>query len=239
MCHTVLYIPFQLIWKVKIKVIQKLTLACSLCLTAVVIAFTITRASGLEWKGNLDVLWEVYFQIVAAEVGLILVSMTAFRQLFVSRTARNQRSPAKPPTFWPRSRAAIRKILDLRQWTSSFSEDSNGERRHHSEKIASGSEERLPGIPGGIMIGVQSFPEHQGGASKSSSQSSTYTRIAEMDQATSALAGKSPMPHENGGKMVRSQPMSKRSLGARTLESTENDTIESLIIGLYQDRSQG
>lgn len=218
--------------------IQKLTLACSLCLTVVVIAFTITRASGLEWKGNLDVLWEVYFQIVAAEVGLILVSMTAFRQLFVSRTARNQQSPAKPPTFWPRSRVAIRNILDLRRWTSGHSKDSNGERKRHSEKSTSGFDERLPGIPGGTMTGVQIFTEHQGGASKSSSQPSPYPTIMEMDQDTWPLAGKSSMPHETEGKVVRAQPKSKKSQGARPLESTENDTLTS-VIGLYQDRSQG
>ena len=218
--------------------IQKLTLACSLCLTVVVIAFTITRASGLEWKGNLDVLWEVYFQIVAAEVGLILVSMTAFRQLFVSRTARNQQPPAKPPTFWPRSRVAIRKILDLRRWTSGYSKDSHGERKRHSEKITGGFDERLPGIPGGTMTGVQSrFQEHQGGASKSSSQPSPYPTNTEMDQDTWPLAGKSPMPHETEGKVVGAQPKSKKSLAARPLESTENDTLTS-VIGLYQNRSQ-
>lgn len=219
--------------------IQKATLACSLCLTVVVIAFTITRASGVEWKGNLDVLWEVYFQIVAAEVGLILVSMTAFRQLFVSRTTRNQQSPAKPPTFWPRSRAAIKKILEFRRWTSGYSKGSNGEQNSQAEKIASGSDERLPGIPGGTMTGVQAFIEHQGGATKSSSPSSTYPTIAEMDQDTWPLAGETAqMPDKTERKVVREQPKSKKSPGARPLESTENDTITS-VIGLYQDRSQG
>ena len=216
--------------------IQKITLACSLCLTIVVIAFTITRASGLEWKGNLDMLWEVYFQIVAAEVGLILVSMTAFRQLFVSRIARNQRSPAKPPTFWPRSRAAIRKILDFRRWTSGYSEGSNGEQHGHVKKN-NGFDERLPGIPGGTMTGVQAFIEHQGGVTKSSSKSSTDSTIMEKDQVIWPLAEQASMPQETQKKVVREQAKSKKSPGARPLESTENDTISS-VIGLYQDRSQ-
>ena len=55
MTYAVLYIPFQLIWKVKVRPIQKFALACSLCLTIVVVLFTIIRASGLEWKMNLDV----------------------------------------------------------------------------------------------------------------------------------------------------------------------------------------
>ena len=213
---------------------RKLTLACSLCLTIVVIAFTITRASGLEWKGNLDMLWEVYFQIVAAEVGLILVSMTAFRQLFVSRTARKQQSPAKPPTFWPRSRAAIRKTLKFRRWTSGYSKGSNGEQNNQAENIASGFDERLPGIPGGAMTGVQTFIEHQYGATKSSSKSSTDSTITEMEQATLPLAEQAPMPQETPKKVVREPPKSKKSQGGRTLESTESDTITS-VIGLYQD----
>ena len=218
--------------------IQKLTLACSLCLTVVVIVFTITRASGLEWKGNLDVLWEVYFQIVAAEVGLILVSMTAFRQLFVSRTARNQQSPAKPPTFWPRNRAAMRRILDPRRWTSGDSKGSNGEQNDHAEKFANGTDERLPGIPGGTMKSFQAFMDHQGGATKSSSHSSTYPTIMELDQDTGPLVGQASNPHETQRRVIHEQPKSKRPRGARPLESTENDTITS-VIGLYQDRSQG
>ena len=68
------------------------------------IIITVTRASGLEWQDKLDVLWEVYFQFVAAKVGLILVAMTAFRALFVSRAARNQESPQKYPSLWAKDK---------------------------------------------------------------------------------------------------------------------------------------
>ena len=162
--------------------IQKLTLACSLCLTVIVIVFTITRASGLEWKGNLDVIWEVFFQIVAAEVGLILVAMTAFRQLFVSRAARNQHLPSKSPSLWLRSMNAMRRLLDPRRWTSGYSKDTSGGRKHSSEKGANGSDERLPNIPGGTMTGVQTFINNQGSETKSSSESSTYRTVKEIDQ---------------------------------------------------------
>lgn len=156
----VLYIPFQLIWRVKIELRQKLTLACSLCLTVIVIIFTVTRASGLEWRDKLDVLWEIYFQIVAAEVGLILVAMTAFRALFVSRAARNQHSPQKHPSFWVKSKLALRRLLDPRRWMSKYSKDITGGQEHDTTK--DGFDGKLPSIPGATMTGVNTFINHQG-----------------------------------------------------------------------------
>ena len=156
----VLYIPFQLIWKVRIKLSQKLTLACSLCLTTVVIVFTVTRASGLEWQDKLDVLWEVYFQIVAAEVGLILVSMTAFRALFVSRAARNQQSPRKGPSGWLKSRYFLRNLIDPRRWLSKNSKDMIG--GQNDDIVKDGIKGELPSIPGATMTGMNTFINRQG-----------------------------------------------------------------------------
>ncbi len=79
------------------------------------IIFTVIRAGGLDWQDKLDVVWEVYFQIVAAEVGLILVSITAFRALFVSRAAREQHSPQKHPSLLGKSKDILRKVLDPSQ----------------------------------------------------------------------------------------------------------------------------
>ena len=169
----VLYIPFQLIWKVQIKLSQKLTLACSLCLTTIVIIFTVTRASGLEWQDKLDVLWEVYFQIVAAEVGLILVSMTAFRALFVSRAARNQHSPQKGPSVWVKSRYFLRNLIDPRRWISKYSNDISGGQKVDNTK--GGFNGELPSIPGATMTGINTFINRQGEEAKSEIEFSTYS----------------------------------------------------------------
>ncbi|KAG7008132.1 hypothetical protein G7Y79_00007g022570 [Physcia stellaris] len=235
----ILYIPFQLIWKVKIKMLQKLTLACSLCLTVVVIVFTVTRASGLEWKGNLDVLWEVYFQIVAAEVGLILVSMTAFRQLFVSRTARNQQSPPKSPSFWMRSRNAMRRLLDPRKWTSGYSKGSSHGQKHGNEKVAVDFNDRLPSVPGATMTGVQTFINHQGDieTAKSIDDSSSHSTVAEAEQHTWPLADQETVAQGQGQQARPVQTKSYNHYGARPLESTGDDTLTS-VIGMYQDGSQ-
>ena len=143
---------------------QKFTLACSLCLTAIVIIFTVTRASGLDWQDKLDVLWEVYFQIVAAEVGLILVSMTAFRALFVSRAARNQHSPQKYPSLLVKSKNILRKLLDPRQWMSKHSTAIARGHTHANENTKHGFVGRLPSIPGATMTGINTFINHQGEA---------------------------------------------------------------------------
>lgn len=162
--------------------IQKFALACSLCLTVIVVIFTVTRASGLEWQGKLDVLWEVYFQIVAAEVGLILVSMTAFRALFVSRTARNQESPPKYPYLWEKSKLALRKLLDPRQWMTKNSKIRAGGQKHNN--TSDGFAGKLPSIPGAAMTGMSTFINHQGETVKSDIERSTSTLSTEANQDT-------------------------------------------------------
>lgn len=178
----VLYIPFQLIWKVNIKLSQKLTLACSLCLTTIVIIFTVTRASGLDWQDKLDVLWEVYFQIVAAEVGLILVSMTAFRALFVSRAARNQHSRQKSPSVWVKSRYFLRNLIDPRRRISKYSNDMTGSQKADNMNVGFGGE--LPTIPGATMTGMNTFINRQGEEAKSEIEFPTYPARAAEKQDT-------------------------------------------------------
>ena len=92
----VLYIPVRLIWKIQIKWTQKLALTVSLCLTVLMVALTITRISGLKFKGNFDTIWETYWLILAAEVGIMLTSIAAFRAFFVSRSNRNRDRGSQP-----------------------------------------------------------------------------------------------------------------------------------------------
>ena len=168
----VLFIPCRLIWQVKIKLGQKAALACTLCLTAVVIMFTLTRAGGLVWLGSIDGVWEVFFQVVPAELGLILVSMTSFRALFVSRAARNQHSPQKGPSVWVRTRCLLRNLVDPRRWMSKYSKDTTGGQRDDTMK--GGFSGQFPSIPGATMTGIQTFINCQGEEAKSETEFSTY-----------------------------------------------------------------
>ncbi|KAI4189225.1 MAG: hypothetical protein L6R41_001605 [Letrouitia leprolyta] len=158
----ILYIPLQLIWQVKLRLIQKFALACSLCLTVVVIIFTVTRASGLEWHGKLDVLWEVYFQIVAAEVGLILVSVSAFRALFVAR-ARKQQSPqrASSPSFLTKGIRTLKRIVNSRRWMSKPSKEVSDEQK--DDDVGEGVEEKRPRVHGSTSTGMQTVVEDDQG----------------------------------------------------------------------------
>ena len=64
---------------------QKLVLACSLGLTIVLVALTITRVAGIKDNGSVDSVWETYWQSISAELGVFLAAASAFRAFFVSR----------------------------------------------------------------------------------------------------------------------------------------------------------
>lgn len=80
----VLFIPCRLIWKVKIKRVQKTALAFCLCLTIVVMICTVARIAGLTYHNTFDATWETFWHYISASVGLTLTSIAAFRSLFIS-----------------------------------------------------------------------------------------------------------------------------------------------------------
>lgn len=142
-----------------------------------------TRASGLEWQDKLDVLWEIYFQIVAAEVGLILAAMTSFRALFVSRAARNRRSPESHASFWVKGKLAVRRYLDPRLWRSKHSQDMT--RGQESGTTNVGFDRKLPSFPRATMTGINTFINHSGEAPKLEFEFSTYPASVEDNADTS------------------------------------------------------
>ena len=95
------------------------------------ILVTVVRVSGIKTlSGQLDTLWEDYWNIVSAEVGLIMTSATAFRTLYVSTTAslahKNQKPRATPgsnepwiSTFLRSSRRLLTRVTNPRTWISS------------------------------------------------------------------------------------------------------------------------
>ncbi|KAG4437710.1 hypothetical protein IFR05_006793 [Cadophora sp. M221] len=87
----ILVIPVHILWRVRIRLMKKVAIGSSLCLTIVMIAVTIVRASGIRQGSVIDSVWETYWQVMSAEVGLIMTSATAFRTLFIARTASLER----------------------------------------------------------------------------------------------------------------------------------------------------
>ncbi|KAL8919246.1 MAG: hypothetical protein Q9208_006907 [Pyrenodesmia sp. 3 TL-2023] len=156
----VLYIPVNLIWKIQIRWTQKVPLVLSLCLTAIIILVTITRIAGIEKGGQVDGVWESYFLIVAAEVGIILASVSTYRTLFVSHR-RGDRAKAKRDLkdqehFYSPTRELIRRVLIPSPWRSKAREPStpheNKEHHYHYVDV-----EALPEIPRAYMTGVRTF----------------------------------------------------------------------------------
>lgn len=100
--------------------VQKLALSTSLCLTIILIALSITRASGLVWKGKMDYVWEFYWIIMSANVGVILASASAFRAFFVAQ--KNNKTSPYPPIRTPddNSGTSSKRRLTLRTRERTF-----------------------------------------------------------------------------------------------------------------------
>jgi hypothetical protein len=122
----------------------------SLCLTAFMIATTIARVSGLIYHGMVDTIWETYWTLISAEVGVFMAAGTAFRTFFVTRSRSKSYKPQENlKYFFPASFAAKfgRKRAD--PFGDSL-DDTN-------------SRGRLPrNIPRAHMTGMRTFIDEQG-----------------------------------------------------------------------------
>jgi len=78
--------------------------------TLVMIIFTAIRASGLERRGKLDQIWVTFWQILAAETGLALMAMSAFRALYVSRKKGKRVRKAGTISFGSPSKDLLRRL---------------------------------------------------------------------------------------------------------------------------------
>jgi hypothetical protein len=85
------------------------------------ILITAARLIGLKHDGHLDFVWVTFFVVIAAEVGLMLVPITAFRALYVAK-ARNVRAHRTITTFnwYHKSKSAVVEM------TSTMSRNSRG-----------------------------------------------------------------------------------------------------------------
>jgi hypothetical protein len=94
---SVLAFPFiRIIWLIRTRLAQKLVLACSLCVTVVMIPMTIIRTAGLRApNGSVDNAWAFYNLLDhrAGACGAVPRRLTAVRPLFVAQTS-STASPA-------------------------------------------------------------------------------------------------------------------------------------------------
>ncbi|MCJ1466210.1 hypothetical protein MMC07_004829 [Pseudocyphellaria aurata] len=93
----IIVIPILLLWRVQIKLQQKLALGLSLCLSIIMIITAIVQISGIHAPTDtIDVTWEIFWQLMEACIAVIMVSSTAFRSLFVAHKSGNKSPPQKP-----------------------------------------------------------------------------------------------------------------------------------------------
>lgn len=94
-------IPVWLLWRVRLRTSQKLGLAAFLCLSFFMVIIAIVRVSGLRYRGKFDNPWIFMWQQVEACVAVTMLSLTAFRSVFVvspSNANDNKASPWVPST---------------------------------------------------------------------------------------------------------------------------------------------
>lgn len=109
----VISIPIMLLWNVRITLRHKLALWGVLCLSIFTALTSIIKVAGGNINnGQVDAAWAVFWLQAEAAVAVIVVSISAFRALFVAQRASKQASPA---AFHTRtSSSLLRKRFHLR-----------------------------------------------------------------------------------------------------------------------------
>ena len=129
------------------------------------ILVTITRISGIKIDGKVDQVWESYFIILAAEIGIILTAATAFRAFFVSRHKRDnngaKQSPGDRTHWYSQNRYLLKRVFTSSRWRS----------KPRGQSTSGGNEadedghfpmRNLPHIPRAHMTGVRTFIDGHG-----------------------------------------------------------------------------
>ena len=148
-------IPIRLIWTIQLRPRQKLALAATLCLSVVMVVFGLIRAKGLKLSANdlIDITWGAYWALLATEVGIILVSLTAFRSLFVAHAAKRPAGAGHRAWY-----SSGRRLLRPKQWARIGRNSSSGKGSSGPEHGGSGRDAPpLAEIPGATMTGVRTY----------------------------------------------------------------------------------
>lgn len=105
-------IPVCLLWPVRIKARQKLVIGIFLSLNLFMAVTAAVRVSGLNYQGTFDIIWLYIWQHIEACVAVIVISLTAFRSVFVSsQSSHARKEPATKPWYSSTVAAIKRKRL--------------------------------------------------------------------------------------------------------------------------------
>ncbi|KAJ5982462.1 hypothetical protein N7451_012562 [Penicillium sp. IBT 35674x] len=81
----ILAIPIALILRIRMDPLQKVALSTSLCLTILLVLLSVVRIAGLKHNGQVDTIWETFWQTMSAESGVCLAAFSGFRVFFMPR----------------------------------------------------------------------------------------------------------------------------------------------------------
>lgn len=85
--------PIILLWKVKLRLLQKLGLGIMLSLSLVMAIVAIVRIAGIRLQtGEVDILWVAFWQQQECSIAVTTLAITAFRSVFVASTSTPQRA---------------------------------------------------------------------------------------------------------------------------------------------------
>lgn len=127
----VLALPIYILWRVRIKPLQKVGLGVFLTLHVWMIIIACVRVAKLYSHGFIDVTWLFFWQQMEASVAVVMISLTAFRSIFASHGLRERN--ARP---WYAS--AVRKLRGRRM-------------------LGSDEQLRLPSVPSATLTGLRTF----------------------------------------------------------------------------------
>lgn len=136
----VLAIPIWLLWRVRLERNQKLGIAAFLCLSICTALMVITRLSGRYYHGKYDNIWVFLWQHIEACTAVTMLSLTAFRSVFVeAKPGPNKARPWVPSTarLLARRKKAIfpnPHLDDLPIPSATLTGLSGGLGRHEAEK---------------------------------------------------------------------------------------------------------
>ena len=140
---------------IKVSMTQKFVLGFSLCLTITCVVLTIIRGIGLTHGGQLDQIWEIYWQVLAQLIGVLMAALVAFRSFFVVRSNQRAKNRMSPQTAARRffKESFLQRINKRRKGQYSLDD---------SLETGKDNPNALPSIPRGQLTGMNSFINRQG-----------------------------------------------------------------------------
>jgi len=97
---SVISIPVRLLRQAQFSMRQKISIGVVLCLSVFMIAIAMVRGISTRVYGSYDQVWDSLWFEIEACVSVLMVSMTAFRTLFVMPKRSQRKRPSDESPLW-------------------------------------------------------------------------------------------------------------------------------------------